>query len=118
VKNFRSQGVSVDHTPSSAISGGDVVAMADSVGVALGDIAAGDSGAVNLEGEYDLPKVSGTAWNQGARLAWDASAGAFIPTASLTSESGDVTDCAIATADAQASATVARAKLTNPGVAA
>ena len=115
MKNYIKSGDVLDHTPSSAVTGGQVVAMQDTAGVAVGDIASGETGAVAVTGMYEVAKVSGTAWTMGARLTWDTSAGGFVPTAGHTSDTGDIVDCAIAAADATSGATVGKVKLTNPG---
>lgn len=98
----------------SDIKADDVVAMADTAGVALVDIPAGGSGSVATEGVFVLPKVAGTAWAQGARLDWDTSAGAFG--VGITPAAGDVIGCAIAASAAGADDTVGEVKLANPGL--
>lgn len=92
----------------------DIVVMTDSVAVALVDIPDGGSGSVAVEGVFSAPKAAGTAWTQGARLDWDASAGAFG--VGITPAEGDVLGCAIAAEAATAAATVGAVKLTNPGL--
>jgi predicted RecA/RadA family phage recombinase len=118
MRNFIQDGDILDHTAGSAITGGAPVAMGDSVGVAVGDIASGGAGSVAVEGVYELPKVSGTAWTQGQRLTLDVSAGALVPTSGHTADSGDVEGAAIAADDAPSGATVGAVKLANPGTAA
>ena len=116
MKNFTGKGAVLDHKATATITGGAPVVIGDSVGVAVGDIANGSTGAVAVEGVYEVTKVSGTAWTQGQAVDFDASEGAF--TVGLTASSGDVTNVGIAAADAPAAATVALVKLANPGVAA
>ena len=116
MKNFTSTGATLEHVATADVTGGTPVVMGDSVGVAVADIATGAMGAVALEGVYEVVKAPGTAWTQGAALDFDASEGAF--TVGLSASSGDVTNAAIAAADAPASATVGMVKLANPGVAA
>ena len=116
MKNFTSKGAVLDHVASADVTGGAPVAMGDSVGVAVADIAAGNMGAVAVEGIYEVTKVSGTAWTQGQAVDFDASAGAF--TVGLSTQSGDVTSVGIAAADAPAGAAVGLVKLANPGSAA
>ena len=116
MKNFVNGGGVIEHTPAAAVTGGNPLAMGDTVGVAVGDIASGEPGAVAIEGVFEVTKTAGTAWTQGDKLDFDKSAGAFAK--SLSTASGDVSGCAIAAADAPAAATVGVVKLTNPGTAA
>ena len=116
MKNFTSKGAVLDHVASADVTGGAPVAMGDSVGVAVADIATGNVGAVVVEGVYEVAKVSGTAWAQGQAVDLDASEGAFA--VGLSAQSGDVTGVGIAAADAPAGATVGLVKLANPGSAA
>jgi predicted RecA/RadA family phage recombinase len=73
---------------------------------------AGTVGTVNITpgGTYSVPKVAGTAWTAGAKLAWDASAAAFDVQASYSSGAGDIQNNAIAVSGASA-ATTGNAKL-------
>lgn len=57
-----------------AISSGDGVLIGSLFGVAIADIAEGESGAVKLDGVWTLPKVSAQAWTQGDLIYWDDSA--------------------------------------------
>ena len=116
MKNFYSNGAVLDHVASADLTGGAPVVMGDSVGVAVGDIATGSTGAVAVEGVYEVAKATGTAWTQGAAVDFDASAGAF--TVGLSAASGDVTGVGIAAADAPAGANFGLVKLANPGTAA
>lgn len=97
-KNYVQPGKVLEHTAGAAISSGDVVEMGNIVGVALGDMASGDVGSVQVDGVFTLAKTSGTAWSQGDALDWDTSAGEF--TKGLTPATGDISGCAIAAADA------------------
>lgn len=64
----------------SDVASGDPVEVNDLVGVALGDIADGESGNLDLEGVWELPKEAGLAVNQGDQLYFDAAAGEFDKT--------------------------------------
>lgn len=83
----------------SAVSSGDVVAIGSNgdaiLGVALVDIANGETGSVQIEGVFDLPKVDAAVIAQGEYVIWDSSAGKFDDNAA-TPASGDVSDGAIA----------------------
>ena len=72
---------------------GAVVAFGNSLGVALGDIADGEAGSVQVEGVFRVPKVSAAVIAQGETLTWDASASAFDDNAA-TPATGDITGAA------------------------
>jgi len=46
----------LDHTPTSAVTSGDVVVMGDLIGIAERDIPANTLGAVRVKGVVELPK--------------------------------------------------------------
>jgi len=71
---FIHDGKSIDYTPGSAVSAGDVVVQGDLIGIAKLDIAASALGALAVDGVFDLPKASGasTAIAAGAKVYWDA----------------------------------------------
>ena len=76
----------------SAISSGDVVLMADIVGVAIADIAATTgTGAVQIEGVWTLAAAAG-AWVQGDNLYWDSGNSEFTKTASGNTLAGIAAD--------------------------
>ncbi len=80
----------------SAISSGDVVVIGNLLAVASVDIADGESGVVELVGEFDLPKVDAAEITVGETLTWDVSAGAFDDAAAVAA-TGDLTGaCAVA----------------------
>ena len=114
--NYRQPGDVLDYTAGADIASGEFVALGDSIGVALNDIAGGSTGPVAVEGVFEVAKTAGTAWALGDKLDWDASASAFDK--GLTAASGDIAGCAIAAADALAAATTATVKLANPGTVA
>jgi len=78
-----------------AVVAGQAVAVGNQVGVACVDIANGASGAVAMEGVFELPKVTGTAWTLGARLLWDVSAAKF-DLGTATPATGDISVCCVA----------------------
>ena len=71
---FIHDGDTIDHTPSSAVSAGDVVVQTDLVGIAKQDIPAGELGSLAVTGVYDMPKATGTstAMAAGAKVYWNA----------------------------------------------
>ena len=77
----------IDYTPSSAVAAGDVVVMADLVGVANRPIAANALGAVTIDGVHSMPKATG-AISQGAIVYWDATAGNVTTTSSGNKRAG------------------------------
>lgn len=72
---------------------GSVVKMGNVLGVALVDIADGDTGAVQVDGVFTVPKVTAAVIAQGESLTWDVSAGKFDDNAAVPA-SGDVTGAA------------------------
>ena len=94
-KIYHSEGNVIKYSNTgSAISSGDVVAMNDVVGIATTDIAATTGvGSVAITGAYTVAKTTGTAWNVGDSIDWDASAGEFHK--GVTPAAGDVTLCAV-----------------------
>lgn len=99
----------------SAIESGDIVAMGSAIGVALVDIADGETGSVQSEGVFSAPKGS-NAITQGMELIWDASASVFDDPAQVTPATGDISGTAIAFSAADAGDATVQVKLTGaPG---
>ena len=73
---FIHDGNAIDHTPSSDVAAGDVVAFEDLVGIAKLDIAAGALGALAVSGVFDVAKDTGggTSIPMGALVYWNPSA--------------------------------------------
>lgn len=71
MKNKISHGLTMNYTASAAIASGDLVVVGLRVGVAVADIANTETGTLELQGVFELPKVSG-AITQGALVYWDA----------------------------------------------
>lgn len=100
-----------------AITSGSVVVMGNIIGVALVDIAATTgTGAVQISGVFNVPKVSAAVIAQGASLTWDVSAGAFDDNLAVAA-AGDITvGAAVAFEAAGAGVTTIAVKLTGvPG---
>lgn len=117
MNNRLGDGNSIPYTNSgSAISSGDVVAIADTIGIAAVDIANGDTGEVYITGEFTVPKVSGAVIAQGQRVMWDNSAGEFDDDAA-TPASGDISNGAIAMEAKGTSTTSIKVRLTPGGTA-
>lgn len=86
---FKQEGINIDHTPSSALTAGQVVELsAGLVGVAPSAIAANEVGALNIDGVWDLPKATGAGkdilvgekvyWEDGAGVATQIASGATL----------------------------------------
>lgn len=98
----------------SAIAVNSVVVIGSLLAVAAVTIAAGESGECIVEGVHKLPKTAGVVFDQGEKLIWDISAGAFIK-ASATPAAGDISGAAICWAAAVSGATVCFVKI-NPAL--
>ena len=61
----------IDYTPSSAVTGGDVVVLNGVIGIALNDIAANEKGALQTEGIFRVPKTT-AAMTRGLPVFWNA----------------------------------------------
>jgi predicted RecA/RadA family phage recombinase len=58
----------IDHTPTSAVSSGDVVAVGGLIGVALEDIAANALGSLAIRGQFELDLATGKTFAIGAEV--------------------------------------------------
>lgn len=114
-KNFVAPGEVLEHTAGGTITSGQVVKVGDSVGIALGAAASGGTVSVRVAGRFTVAKVAGTAWDQGDKVSWDASATAFGK--GITPAAGDVIGVAYAATGALSAATTADIVLANPGTA-
>jgi len=65
------EGASIDYTPSSDVSAGDVIVQEDLVGVAKDDIAADELGALAVGGVYFVKKDETEAFAAGQLIYWD-----------------------------------------------
>lgn len=95
--NYYQDGDVLDYgnTTGAAIKAGDPVAIGNIIGIAIIDIAIGATCAVQVAGVWKCPKVTGTAWVQGAKLLWDASAKKF-DAGTATPAAGDISNCCVA----------------------
>lgn len=66
----RETGVDRYLNPSAAISSGDVVDLSNRYGIALTDIASNETGAVMVQGVFDLPFTGDATNTHGAALYW------------------------------------------------
>lgn len=67
----------LQHTAAAAIAAGDVVKVGKLIGVALASIAIGQTGSIQIEGVFSVPKATGTAIAQGASVLFDDVAKTF-----------------------------------------
>jgi len=65
------EGNSIDYTPGSAVTGGDVVVLTGLAGVATADIAASELGTLSVSGLKYVPKTT-AAWSVGLPVYWNA----------------------------------------------
>jgi predicted RecA/RadA family phage recombinase len=87
---------SMSHTPSGAdVVVDQIIVSGDSVCVAAGAIADGDTGIVSYSGVYEFPKVSGAVITAGDNVDWDVSAGEVDDNAA-TPASGDCSNFGVA----------------------
>jgi predicted RecA/RadA family phage recombinase len=104
--NYISQGDVLQYTAGADISSGDVVVIENLLGVALQDIANGETGSVAIRGIFTCPKVSGAVITQGQGLTWDVSAdsgnGEFDDD-QATPATGDITGAAAVAAESAGS---------------
>lgn len=108
-KNYKFPGAVIDITAAAALTSGQAVIVGTLLAVALKDIPNGTQGSAQIEGVFELPKLSTAVIAAGAKLHWDTSAGEFIVAASAT---GDLENCAVAVTAAAAGTTTVAAKLT------
>jgi predicted RecA/RadA family phage recombinase len=71
MKNAVSSGNVIAHTPSAAVSSGQLVLVGTKLGVAVADIAANATGSLQMSGEFSFGKVTTDVVAQGAALYWN-----------------------------------------------
>ena len=86
-KNYKHAGEVAQVTVSADVSSGDPVAFEDRVGVALTDIASGQTGSVQVCGVWTLPKVASGAIPQG-KTVYLTPGGSITATASGNKKAG------------------------------
>ncbi|BBM00454.1 DUF2190 family protein [Microbulbifer sp. GL-2] len=90
--NFVQDGRMLDVTnnTSAVITSGQVLAVGAVLGVAMDDIAVGETGVLAIDGVFSVPKVSAAEINQGETLTWVVASSAFDSNAA-TAATGDIT---------------------------
>lgn len=111
-KNYIQPGNVIDYTAGANLTSGTAVLIGTLLAIPITDIATGETGAVQIEGVWELPKLSTAAFAPGDVLTWDVSAGEFISGAGTT---GDCVGCAVAVATAANPSATVQAKLVPGG---
>ncbi|WP_445354546.1 DUF2190 family protein [Microbulbifer sp. EKSA008] len=102
--NFVQDGRMLDYTNSTSakITSGQVVAVGAVLGVAMDDIAVGESGVIGIDGVFTVPKVSAAEVNQGETLTRVVASSSFDNNAA-TAATGDITGATAFAAEAAGS---------------
>lgn len=90
MKTYIQPGKVIDFVAAATVVAGQVVRIGQILGVAVDDVANGETGQAHIEGVFTVPKVSAAVIAKGEALTWDASAAAFDDNAA-TPATGDVT---------------------------
>ena len=77
---YRHKGDTIDYTPSTAKSAGEIVILGDIVGIAINDIPAGVQGALDIHSVYAFPKKE-EAMEVGDVAYWNAAGDPYGGTA-------------------------------------
>ncbi|WP_299589584.1 DUF2190 family protein [uncultured Microbulbifer sp.] len=108
--NFVQDGrmLNVTNSTSADITSGQVVPVGAVLGVAMDDIAVGETGVLAIEGVFTVPKVSAAEINQGESLTWVTASSAFDSNAA-TAATGDITGATAFAAEAAGAGTASLA---------
>jgi len=82
------QGAMVDYTATATIANGDVVPLADSIGIALDDAVSGDVISLELEGVFEITATTLDAIAFGVVLYFDTTARTVTTTATANTLAG------------------------------
>jgi len=94
---FVQDGKYIDHMPAGALAAGDVVVQGDLVGVVFRPLAAGELGALAVDGVFDFAKNTGVAYTVGTILYWDDTNNVVTATATGNKQIGKVVRAAATT---------------------
>lgn len=89
---YQSTGCTIDYTPGSDVTAGDVIVLGSIVGIATQDIASGVKGALTIQGVFKVPKITG-ANAVGTLIYWDPAGdpvGGTAGTGAATSTAGSL----------------------------
>ena len=106
MKNFIQDGNNIPLTPARDVLSGEGELVGSLFGVAVNDVASGESGVFKTTGVFELPKTTGasTAYTQGAKVYWKSDTFKCSASASGNTEIG----VAIAPADDAATTVLVR----------
>lgn len=107
--NYVGEGKVLNYTAGGTVSAGDVIVTGSTVGILLKGGVSGNVLPLAVEGVFTVAKTAGTAWVQGDKIDWDASASAFHK--GVTPAAGDVVGAGVAAIAAASAATTAQIKL-------
>lgn len=71
IAEYHQTGQQIQHTPSAAVNAGDVIAYGTGIAVIEADQVAGRPVGAAIEGVFEVPKVTGTAFGLGVAVGWD-----------------------------------------------
>lgn len=89
MQNFVRDGRCIDYAPSADVLGGDIVVLPGMIAIASTDIPAGETGACEVHGVYELPKSAG-AIAQGARVFIHETVDNNVTTRTATTTAGPI----------------------------
>jgi len=87
-KNYIQEGNVLPHLAAAVIASGAVVLMGKRIGIAVGDMAIGETGSVSMEGVFTVAKLSTDVVGQGDLLYWDAANSRMTTTAGALTLAG------------------------------
>lgn len=105
--SLHSAGGTIVHSPSGNVNSGEGRIIGALIGVAVTNVASGQPGAFAIEGVFTLPKATGFAPGQGAKLIFDSATNTFVAAAT----EGDIVGGAVAWKAAASGDTVIEARL-------
>lgn len=108
MKNRIQDGKTLDYTAGSDIKSGDVVALPNRIAIAVADISTGKSGSIELEGVFELAKLSSDTIDFGQDVFWDT---ASSPNRITETPSGTTKYAGIAAAAAGSGTTTCKVRL-------
>lgn len=88
MKNFVSNGDTMNYTAGANIASGAGVLAGNILGVAIAAIPNGEQGALQIEGVVELLKTEGTVFGAGDSVNWNNSTGRIIGTSSTMNNVG------------------------------
>jgi predicted RecA/RadA family phage recombinase len=116
--NFIQDGCVIDfvNATGSTILSGAVVVIGTIIGIAIGDILDTETGAVRIDGVFELPKVSAAVLSVGESVQYDLSA-LEIADDGATPASGDLVGCGVVVEAAGNGVLTAKVKINVVGAA-